>query len=366
MANTSSRMLRLLSLLQTHRYWPGGELADRLDVSSRTLRRDIDRLRDLGYDVDAVRGVAGGYQLRAGATLPPLLLEDEEAVAIAVGLRTAAASAVDGAEDSLQALTKVVGLMPPRLRRRMDALQSATVAAPSYGPSVDAMTLTTIAQGCRDDETLRFGYTAREGEATRRHVEPHRLVSLGRRWYLVAYDRDRQDWRSFRVDRMDKPELTGTRYRARELPGGDALAFVQAGIKAMPQAYDVAVRFAAPVAVVEDAFGRWSTVSADPDDAGASYLRMSTDWLGWPLMMIATLDADVTVLSPPELADQVRSAAARFTAAAEAPTRSVGEESRSSARSCATSTWSGSRWSTRCRGRRRPGTPRRTGPPPCR
>src|SRR5215203_1835912 len=123
--NTSARMLRLLSLLQTHRYWPGSELSDRLDVSPRTLRRDVDRLRELGYAVDAVRGVAGGYQLRAGSSLPPLLLEDEEAVAIAVGLRTAAASAVEGAEDSLQALTKVVGLMPPRLRRRMDALHSA-------------------------------------------------------------------------------------------------------------------------------------------------------------------------------------------------------------------------------------------------
>ncbi len=312
MANTSSRMLRLLSLLQTHRYWPGAELSDRLEVSARTLRRDIDRLRDLGYDVDAVRGVSGGYQLRAGSTLPPLLLEDEEAVAIAVGLRTAAASAVDGAEQSLQALTKVVGLMPPRLRRRMDALQSATVAAPSYGPTVDAMTLTTIAAGCRDDETLRFGYTAREGEATQRHVEPHRLVSLGRRWYLVAYDRARQDWRSFRVDRMSTPELTGTRYRTRELPAADALAFVQAGIKQMPQAYDVHIRFAAPADVVERAVGRWATVTPDPDDAEASYFRMSTDWLGWPILGITAVEADFTVLSPPELAEQVRSLAARL------------------------------------------------------
>ena len=255
MANTSSRMLRLLSLLQTHRYWPGSELADRLEVSGRTLRRDIDRLRDLGYDVDAVRGVAGGYQLRAGASLPPLLLEDEEAVAIAVGLRTAAASAVEGAESSLQALTKVVGLMPPRLRRRMDALQSATVSAPSNGPTVDAMTLTTLAQGCRDDETVRFGYTTRGAEQSDRHVEPHRLVSLGRRWYLVCYDRDRQDWRSFRVDRIADPELTGTRYRARELPADDALAFVRAGIASMPMAYDVAgaVRVRRP---------RWSSASS--------------------------------------------------------------------------------------------------------
>lgn len=309
MANTSSRMLRLLSLLQTHRYWPGGELAGRLEVSARTLRRDIDRLRELGYDVDAVRGVAGGYQLRAGSSLPPLLLEDEEAVAIAVGLRTAAASAVEGAESSLQALTKVVGLMPPRLRRRMDALQSATVAAPSSGPTIDAFALTTLAQGCRDDETVRFGYTARGAEQTRRHVEPHRLVSLGRRWYLVAYDRDRQDWRSFRVDRITGPELTGTRYRARDLPADDALAFVRSGIATMPMAYDVRVRFAAPASLVEQQFGRWATVEPDGDGC---VMRMSTDWLDWPLMAITSIDADFTVESPPELADLVRRAAVRL------------------------------------------------------
>jgi predicted DNA-binding transcriptional regulator YafY len=313
MANTSSRMLRLLSLLQTHRYWPGSELAERLEVSARTLRRDIDRLRDLGYDVDAVRGVAGGYQLRAGSSLPPLLLEDEEAVAIAVGLRTAAASAVEGAESTLQALTKVVGLMPPRLRRRMDALQSATIAAPSTGPTVDAGTLTTLAQGCRDDETVRFGYTTRGDEQSRRHVEPHRLVSLGRRWYLVAYDRDRQDWRSFRVDRITEPELTGTRYRPRDLPAQDALAFVRAGIAQMPMAYDVRVRFAATAEVVEAQVGRWATI--EPTDDGGCLMTMSTDWLDWPLMAITSIDAGFTVESPPELAERVRRAAGRLASA---------------------------------------------------
>jgi predicted DNA-binding transcriptional regulator YafY len=309
MANTSSRMLRLLSLLQTHRYWPGTELSERLEVSPRTLRRDIDRLRDLGYDVEAARGVAGGYQLRAGGSLPPLLLEDEEAVAIAVGLRTAAASAVEGAESSLQALTKVVGLMPPRLRRRMDALQSSTIAAPSSGPTVDAHTLTTLAQGCRDDETLRFAYVARGRDETRRHVEPHRLVSLGRRWYLVAYDRDRQDWRSFRVDRISGPELTGTRYRPRELPADDALAFVRAGIATMPMAYDVAVHFAAPAAVVEGQVGRWASITPEGDGC---VMRMSTDSLDWPLMAITSIDADFTVVSPPELAARVRAVATRL------------------------------------------------------
>src|SRR5690349_3989551 len=249
--NTSARMLRLLSLLQTHRYWPGEELSERLEVSGRTLRRDIDRLRELGYVVDASRGVAGGYQLRAGGQLPPLLLEDDEAVAIAVGLRSAAAASVAGVggleETAVHALTKVVGLMPPRLRRRMDALTSQTDTPGPWaeGPVVDAAVLTTLAQACRDDEPLRFGYTARDAAPTDRWVEPHRLVSLGRRWYLVAYDRDRQDWRSFRVDRIAEPRTTGHRFRPRELPADDAVAFVQAGIRQMPTAYDVRVRVAA-------------------------------------------------------------------------------------------------------------------------
>src|SRR5690242_10056017 len=164
MANTSARMLRLLSLLQTHRYWPGTELADRLEVSPRTLRRDVDRLRELGYPVDAARGVAGGYQLQAGAAVPPLLLDDEEAVAIAVGLRTAAAGAVAGFEEtSVRALAKVIQLLPPRLRRRIDALRAVTTPGVlGGGPTLDASALTTVALACRGEERLRFTYAPRE------------------------------------------------------------------------------------------------------------------------------------------------------------------------------------------------------------
>lgn len=312
--NTSARMLRLLSLLQTHRYWPGGELSERLDVSPRTLRRDIDRLRELGYVVDAVRGVAGGYQLRAGGQLPPLLLEDEEAVAIAVGLRTAAAGAVAGMEEtSVQALTKVIALMPPRLRRQLDALRSQTDNLTwGGGPVVDAATLTTLAQACRDDEPLRFAYTAREGESSERWVEPHRLVSLGRRWYLVAYCRDRQDWRSFRVDRIGEARLFGSRFRPRELPAQDALSFVQSGIRRMPQRYDVRVRVDAPVARVRQAVGHWGEVSADGD---GSLLEMHVDDLRWPVMVLAQVGAGFAVDSPPELVDEVRRTADRFASA---------------------------------------------------
>ena len=317
MANTSSRMLRLLSLLETHRYWPGAELADRLQVSQRTLRRDIDRLRELGYPVQAQRGVTGGYQLAAGAALPPLLVDDEEAVALAVGLQAAAESAVEGiAESSVRALAKVVQVMPARLRRRVDALRTMTVPA-SWGAggrvSVDPGVLTEVAVACRDAERLRFGYTAANGQQTARHVEPHRLVSLGRRWYLVGYDLDRHDWRSYRVDRLARPEGTGARFRPRELPAADAAAFVRAGIGSVSAAYDVEVLIEAPAAAVRERIGRWSTVeNAGP---GRCRMRMTADSLDWPTMALGAVGADFEVVSPPELADHVRDWGSRFSRA---------------------------------------------------
>jgi predicted DNA-binding transcriptional regulator YafY len=313
--STSERMLRLLSLLQTHRYWPGPELSERLEVSARTLRRDVDRLRELGYTVDAVRGAAGGYQLRAGGTLPPLLLEDEEAVAIAVGLRTAATSAVSGTDDwSVQALSKVLSLMPPRLRRRMDAVASQTDSPGPWegAPVVDAAVLTTLAQACRDSELLRFDYTARQADVTHRRVEPLRLVSLGRRWYLVAYDRDRADWRSFRLDRVTAPEPTGERFRARELPAEDALAFVQQGIRRMPQRHAVRVRVAMAADDLAARVGRWGSVSADGEGC---VLEMNVDDLDWPVMVLAGSGAEFVVEAPAELAEMVAEVGARFSRA---------------------------------------------------
>ncbi|KGN30156.1 transcriptional regulator [Knoellia sinensis KCTC 19936] len=314
-------MLSLLSLLQTHRYWPGDELAARLDVSGRTLRRDIERLRDLGYSVDATRGVAGGYQLRAGGQLPPLLLEDDEAVAIAAGLRTSAAGSVGGLEEtSVQALAKVVALMPPRLRRRMDALASQTDSPEpwSRGPTVDAAILTTLAQACRDDESITFDYVSRDADSTHRRVEPHRLVSLGRRWYLVAWDRDRQDWRSFRVDRVSEPGLTGQRFRARDLPTEDALTFVRAGFRAIPQRYAVRVRVDAPADRVSTTVGRWGDVTPVADDA--CLLEMKVDSLEWPVMLLASLDAPFAIDAPDELRSACAAAAARLGAAGAART----------------------------------------------
>jgi predicted DNA-binding transcriptional regulator YafY len=321
MANTSTRTLKLLSLLQTHRYWPGAELAGRLQVSPRTLRRDIDRLRELGYPVQAQRGVEGGYQLAAGAALPPLVIDDEEAVALAVGLQAAAESAVEGiAESSVRALAKVVQVMPARLRRRVEALRAMTVPA-SWGGSaqmaVDPGVLTGVALACRDSERLRFGYTAADGQRSARHVEPLRLVSLRRRWYLVGYDLDRLAWRSFRVDRLSGPQGTGARFRPRELPAADAAAFVRAGIDSVQAGYEVEVLVDAPAAAVRERIGRWSTV----EEAGVarSRVRMTADSLDWPVMALGAVGADFDVLSPPELADQVRDWGRRFSRAGGPP-----------------------------------------------
>ncbi len=314
MANTGTRTLRLLSLLQTHRYWPGTELAERLGVSVRTLRRDVDRLRELGYPVEAQRGVDGGYQLAAGAALPPLVIDDEEAVALAVGLQAAAEGSVEGiAESSVRVLAKVAQVMPAPLRRRVEALRAMTVPAVwdgQGGASVDPGVLTAVALACRDAEQLRFSYTAADGRHTDRHVEPHRLVRLGRRWYLVAYDLVRHDWRSFRADRLTAPHGTGARFRPRDLPAADAAAFVRAGLDNLPRSYRVEVLVDAPAAAVRERIGRWSTV--EDIDAEHCRVRMTADSLDWPTMALGVLDADFRVLDPPELLDRIHNWGARF------------------------------------------------------
>ncbi|MEV6008245.1 YafY family protein [Streptomyces sp. NPDC051976] len=319
MANTSTRTLRLLSLLQTHRYWPGGELSERLGVSVRTLRRDIDRLRELGYPVEAQRGTDGGYQLAAGAALPPLVIDDEEAVALAVGLQAAAENSVEGiAEVSVRVLAKVVQVMPLRLRRRVEALRAMTEAAGWDGQDrsgIDPAVLVTLALTCRDTEQLRFSYTAANGRPTDRQVEPHRLVRLGRRWYLVAYDLARHDWRTFRVDRLADPQGTGARFRTRDLPATDAAAFVRAGLNNVQRPYVVEVLADAPAATVRERIGRWTSV--EEIDAEHSLLRMSTDSLDWPIMALGVLGTDFRVLGPPELLDRLQDWGTRFARAAE-------------------------------------------------
>ena len=313
MASTSSRTLSLLSLLQSQRYWPGADLADRLGVSVRTLRRDVERLRELGYPVQAARGVDGGYSLAPGAALPPLVLDDDEAVALAVGLHAATTSAVAGmAEASVSALAKVVQVMPSRLRRRVDALRAVTVSSGWAAPaaSVAPDVLTTVAQACRDDERLSFAYRAADGTPSERTVEPHRLVSLGRRWYLVAYDLDRADWRSFRLDRLTGPTPLGARFRQRTLPAEDAAAFVRRGTSTLPSSFDVEAVVEAPPEVVGGRLGPWATVEDAPD--GATRLRMRTDSLDWAALALGSVGAEFRVVAPAELVEHLGGWASRF------------------------------------------------------
>jgi predicted DNA-binding transcriptional regulator YafY len=301
MSETSSRLLDLLSLLQARRDWSGGELAERLEVSGRTIRRDVERLRGLGYPVDSLTGPTGGYTLRAGTAMPPLLLDEDEAIAIAVGLRTAARASVTGIEEtSIRALVKLEQVLPAHLRRRVAALGSATVALPVGGPTVDPQHLTTLAAACRDAECVRFGYRSRDGTETRREVDPHSVVNLGRRWYLVAWDRRREDWRTFRIDRVESPTATGVRFTPRELPGTDAAAFVRQSIAGAWSRYEARVTVHAPAEELVRRLPHLAGALTPIDETRCEY-RTADEDLGWLALRIAMLGADVDVDGPPEL-----------------------------------------------------------------
>jgi predicted DNA-binding transcriptional regulator YafY len=309
---TSSRLLELLALLQARRDWTGTELSDRLAVSGRTIRRDVERLRELGYPVESVAGPAGGYRLAAGAAMPPLLLDDDEAVAIAVGLRTAARASVTGIEETaVKALVKLEQVLPSHLRRRVAALGSATVAPAGGGPTVEPKHLMVIAAACRDRECLRFAYRSRDGTGSQRLVEPHSLANLGQRWYLVGWDRRREDWRSFRVDRLTRPAATGLRFAARSLPAKDAAAFVRQSIIAAPHRYEAHVTLHAGVDQLARRLpSHWGTLEAI--DERSCELRTGEDDLGWLAMRIVMLGVDFTLHEPPELADHLEALAERL------------------------------------------------------
>ncbi|MBB6435498.1 helix-turn-helix transcriptional regulator [Streptomyces candidus] len=309
MTDTPARLLQLLSLLQTPREWPGSELATRLDVSRRTVRRDIDRLRDLGYPVQASMGAEGGYRLVAGKAMPPLVLDDDEAVAIAVGLRAGAGHAVEGIEEaSVRALAKLEQVLPSRLRHQVAALQAATVPlTDGDGASIDPRTLTVMAGAAAGQERLRFGYRSGDGTASKRLVEPHRLVSTGRRWYLVAYDIDREDWRTFRVDRVGEPFATGARFVPRGVPTGNAADFLRQSMHRMgdgrPESYRLVATFDASAEFVA---ARLPASLGAPVATGDESCRLETDfgdsveWLGVRLAMVG---CEFAVQEPPELVD---------------------------------------------------------------
>jgi predicted DNA-binding transcriptional regulator YafY len=305
--DTSARLLRLLGLLQVRPEWSGADLADRLGVTVRTLRRDVQRLRDLDYPVHSVPGVAGGYRLGSGRALPPLLLYDDEAIAVVVSLRSAASHTVAGlAEASVSALAKLDQVLPARLRERTAALQQATVAITGPGPVVDAGQLAALASACRRHQRLRLSYRNRSGSDSVRVVEPHRLVSTGYRWYLMAFDVGQADWRTFRVDRITEAAEAGARFVPREPP--DPASFVARAVTSAPYRYQARVLVHAPAHVVAEEFSRTSGIVTDAGEDGC-LLTTGSDSLGALTFHLAALGADFTVLEPPELIDFVRSSA---------------------------------------------------------
>ncbi|MFF2995601.1 helix-turn-helix transcriptional regulator [Streptomyces sp. NPDC057950] len=319
MLETSARLLRLLSLLQAHRDWSGADLADRLGVTPRTVRRDVDRLRELGYPVNASPGTGGGYQLGAGAELPPLLLDDDEAVAVAVGLRTAAGQGIEGiGEASVRALAKLEQVLPNRLRRRVSALNAFTVPMlRGPGPSaVDPAVLTELANACRDRERLRFEYLDHGGSPTRRTVEPHRLVCTEHRWYLVAWDVDRDDWRTFRVDRITPRPPHGPRCTPRTPPADDLAAYVSRGVSTGAYAARAVVRLLVPLA---EAAGRISpsagTLEADGEDS--CVLRTGAASLDVMVIHVMLMGFEFEVLEPAALTEAIEAAQGRLARALE-------------------------------------------------
>ncbi|WP_030546561.1 YafY family protein [Streptomyces albus] len=315
MLETSARLLRLLSLFQARRDWPGAELADRLGVTRRTVRRDVERLRALGYPVHATAGAAG-YRLGAGAALPPLLLDDEEAVAVAVGLRTAASGSVAGLEEvSVRALAKLEQVLPSRLRHRVNALQSAMVPLAGGGPAVDPATLTAIAAACRDHRRLRFDYRDHGGGESVRETEPHRLVHTGRLWYLIAWDTDRSGWRTFRVDRLIPRTPGGARFTPRRPPAEDIAAYLSRGVSSAPYRYRGHFLLHAPAEAVAPRLPPTAgTLEADGEDT--CVLRTGANSLDELALYVGLLDVPFEVREPPELRERLAVLAGRLARAA--------------------------------------------------
>ncbi|WP_199430457.1 helix-turn-helix transcriptional regulator [Qaidamihabitans albus] len=328
MSDTPQRLLRLLSLLQTPRDWTGPELAGRLGVTVRTVRNDIERLRDLGYPVHGIRGAAGGYRLGAGTSLPPLLLDDDEAVAVAVGLRIGTGNgAVTGIEESsLRALAKLERMLPSRLRRRVHNLRDYVVPVPGAGPAVDADTLTAIVAAARDNERLRFDYTGHDATVTGRDAEPHRLVHTRGRWYLLAWDTGRAGWRTFRADRMRLRVPNGPRFTPREEPEGGVARYVSAGLDTATWQVRARIVVHAPVEVIRPQLP--AVVSVAELDERTCVISAGSDSPARLAHYLGLLDADFEVTEPPELVEHVRLLARRYRRAVAAAPFTGGDPSR--------------------------------------
>ncbi|MEX3651395.1 YafY family protein [Mycolicibacterium fortuitum] len=315
-SETTGRVLQLLGLLQSRRTWTGEELAERLGVTTRSVRRDIERLRELGYPVQASKGQGGGYQLGAGAALPPLLLDPDEAVAMAVCLRLAAGGSVAGVgESALRALSKLDQVMPARLLSQVSAVHDATVTLgpnPSDSP-VEPEVLMVLARACRDREHVTTDYTDIRGNHTQRRLEPYQLVTTGRRWYLMAYDRDREDWRSLRLDRMSEVAARGTTFTSRKAP--DAAEYVGRSISSSPYRYIARVRYHAPKEIVAQKFPP-AAATVEADGPGACIVTAGADDPERMVLYFATVGHEFEVIEPPEVVAAVGAVATRLQAAA--------------------------------------------------
>ncbi|MGD0700369.1 MAG: YafY family protein [Trebonia sp.] len=321
MLETSARLLRLLSLFQSRRDWTGPELAERLGVTTRTVRNDVERLRQLGYQVDGTEGAAGGYRLGPSAVIPPLLLDDDEAVAVALGLRSAAGGSVGGIEEaSVRALAKMQQLLPVPLRRRVSALEAFSVHAPAFGPTVDADMLTTLASACRDQEQTRIGYRRHDGTESSRDIEPHRLVNAGRRWYLVAWDTGRDAWRTFRVDRIRlQPNHAGRRFAQRQLPDDDPAAYVIRGVSTS-WPYQATVIAQANAETILTRLPQQLVI--EPVDEDSCRVELSADTPQVLAAWLGMLGADFDIENPerhPELVEHLRQIGERYRRAAGVP-----------------------------------------------
>ena len=331
MPDSAARLLSLLSLLQTPRDWAGSELAQRLGVTGRTVRRDVDRLRSLGYPVEATLGGQGGYRLVAGAALPPLLLEDDEAVAVALGLRVAAGQAVAGLDEAaLRALTKLTRVLPSRLRHRVHILSSSTTVLAHSAAPIDTDVLTGLAAAVANHERLRMDYVTRDDRSQPRHVEPVRLVASGRRWYLIAFDLDRADWRTFRVDRIAHPRPTGGRSIHREVPDGDVDAHLARERAELAPTYRAHATLHLPEtdarAQLADQLVDGTLTAIDTDRC---HWTSPPDTLDWLTLNLLRLGCPFQVHGPPQLVTHLRGAAARIRAGT-TPTTTAGPTSTTS------------------------------------
>lgn len=302
---TSTRILELLGLLQARRHWSGEELATRLEVSQRTLRRDVDGLQELGYPIITTRGTGGGYQLGSGAALPPLVLNEDEAAATVMGLKdVATGNHAVPAGAAISAMAKIVQVLPARIRGRISSLTTVAAEPGTEGGAItDVTALTTVALACRDSDTVTFTYESSRSTRTLRTVQPHKVVTVENRLYLVAWDVERGDWRTFRVDRITDPQRTGKRFAPRSLPVEDPVDYVRSQLGSMPTRYRVHATVHAPARRVREEIIHYGVVEPRGDDSCDVFIAAES--LDWAVFCLCAIDAPFVVHGPPEAVEHM-------------------------------------------------------------